>query len=30
MHRRRIFTYAEEADDDANKVSLRARNGIIV
>ena len=30
MHRRRIFTYAEEADDDANKVIQKKRSGIIV
>jgi hypothetical protein len=28
MHRRRIFTYAEEADDDTNKVSQRKRSDI--
>jgi len=27
-HRRRIYTYVEEADDDANKVSQRKRIGI--
>jgi hypothetical protein len=26
--RRRIFKYVEEADDDANKVSRRKRNGM--
>jgi hypothetical protein len=28
-HRRRIFIYAEEADNDANKVSHRKQEGTI-